>query len=53
MKLQNYEVKNQAIKEAFETLKAEHPEKLQKRINLSWSNWGFGLEPLQIGRAHV
>ena len=47
MKLQNYEVKNQAIKEAFETLKAEHPEKLQKRINLSWSNWGFGLEPLQ------
>ena len=47
MKLQNYEVKNENIRQAFEKLKAEHPEKLQRRLNLSWSNWGFGLEPLQ------
>ena len=47
MKLQNYEVKNENIRQAFEKLKAEHPEKLQRRLNLSWSNWGYGLEPLQ------
>lgn len=23
------------------------PEKLNKRLNFSWSNWGFGLEPLE------
>ena len=28
-------------------LKAEHPQRLEKRLNFSWSNWGFGLEPLE------
>lgn len=46
MKPQNYERKDAAIREAFLQLKKEHPEKLRKRLNLSWSNWGFGLEKL-------
>lgn len=28
-------------------LKKDHPEKLKRRLNLSWSNWGFGMEPLE------
>jgi D-psicose/D-tagatose/L-ribulose 3-epimerase len=46
MKPQNYEIKDRAIREAFARLKKEHPEKLKKPLNLSWSNWGFGLEKL-------
>ena len=46
MTKQNYEIKNDKIKAAFETLKKNHPEKLKTRLNLSWSNWGFGIEPL-------
>lgn len=42
--MQNYEIKNEVIREAFEQLKKEHPERLKKRMNFSWSNWGFGLE---------
>lgn len=46
MKKQNFEIKNEKIREAFLTLKKNHPEKLKSRLNLSWSNWGFGIEPL-------
>ncbi|MDC3426360.1 sugar phosphate isomerase/epimerase [Aquibacillus sp. 3ASR75-11] len=47
MKKQNYQVVDEKIKKAFNKLKSEHPEKLKTRLNLSWSNWGFGLEPLE------
>jgi D-psicose/D-tagatose/L-ribulose 3-epimerase len=53
MKLQNYEEKNERIRKAFQTLKAQHPEKLKQRLNLSWSNWGFGLESLQDSCARL
>jgi sugar phosphate isomerase/epimerase len=46
--MQNYEVKNQKIKDAFLKLKKENPLKLQNRLKLSWSNWGFGIEPLDV-----
>ena len=42
MKLQNYEQKSAKIREQFDALKKEEPEKLKTRLNLSWSNWGFG-----------
>ena len=48
MKPQNYEVKDRFIREAFARMKKEHPERLRKRLNLSWSNWGFGLEKLSV-----
>ena len=47
MKGQNFEVKNEMIRAAFESLKRESPQKLTKRLNLSWSNWGFGIESLE------
>jgi sugar phosphate isomerase/epimerase len=48
MKKQHFEVKNQKIRDAFEELKKKHPTRLKNRLNLSWSNWGFGLEPLAV-----
>ncbi len=46
MRRQNYEIKNEKIRSAFQDLKKTHPEKLEERLKLSWSNWGFGIEPL-------
>jgi sugar phosphate isomerase/epimerase len=45
--MQNFERKNRAIREAFLGMKSEKPEALRARLNLSWSNWGFGLESLE------
>lgn len=47
MKKQNFELKNEKIRNAFLELKKNHPKRLAQRLNLSWSNWGFGMEPLQ------
>lgn len=47
MKLQNFEQKNAKIRSAFQELKKNHPERFQSRLNLSWSNWGFGVETLK------
>ncbi|WP_238625802.1 sugar phosphate isomerase/epimerase family protein [Aggregatilinea lenta] len=53
MKPQSFEVKNEKIRTAFQTLKQEHPERLQQRLNLSWSNWGFGIESLEESAARL
>lgn len=53
MKPQNYEVKTEEIRTAFETLKREHPERFERRLNLSWSNWGFGMESLAESAARL
>ncbi len=53
MKPQNFEIINQTIRNAFLELKTKHPEKLQPRLNLSWSNWGFGIEPLTDSAARL
>ncbi len=47
MKKQNFEKKSNAIRARFEALKAEQPRRFEKRLNLSWSNWGFGMESLE------
>jgi D-psicose/D-tagatose/L-ribulose 3-epimerase len=53
MTLQRYERKNADIREQFMRLKEEHPERLRRRLNFSWSNWGFGLEPLDMSAARL
>ena len=50
---QNFETKNQKIKLAFDDLKKNHPERLARRLSLSWSNWGFGLESLERSAARL
>jgi sugar phosphate isomerase/epimerase len=53
MKLQNFQLKNEKIRSAFLELKKNHPEKLRTRLNLSWSNWGFGMEALADSAARL
>ena len=52
-KLQSYEQKNQEILSAFLKLKTENPKQLHKKLNLSWSNWGFGMEKLEDSAARL
>lgn len=53
MSYQNFEIKNQKILAAFQELKRNHPERLQPQLNLSWSNWGFGMESLDESAARL
>jgi len=53
MPLQNFEKKNEAIRKQFAELKKNQPKRLESRLNLSWSNWGFGLEPLSASAARL
>lgn len=53
MQKQNFEIKNEKIKSAFLELKQKYPEKVQRRLNLSWSNWGFGMESLADSAARL
>ena len=47
MKLQNYEKKRSKLVEIFKSKFSSSPSSRDKRIKLSWSNWSFGMEPLQ------
>ncbi len=53
VKKQNFELKNDQIRAAFEDLKRKSPERLAQRLNLSWSNWGFGMESLADSAARL
>ena len=46
MKLQKYEEINLKIREAFEKAKSEHPEKFERRIDVSYCCQTFGWEPI-------
>lgn len=51
--IQNFERKNSIIHDAFAELKRNHPDRLKNRLNLSWSNWGFGIESLEESAARL
>jgi D-psicose/D-tagatose/L-ribulose 3-epimerase len=53
MQKQNFEIKIEKIQTAFLDLKKKQPEKFKKRLNLSWSNWGFGMESLADSAARL
>jgi sugar phosphate isomerase/epimerase len=53
MKLQNFATKNERIRADFIALKKSNPKRLKNRLNLSWSNWGFGLESLAASAARL
>ncbi len=46
MKRQAWETKSETIRASFLEMKRKHPEKLRRKLALSWSNWGFGRETL-------
>jgi D-psicose/D-tagatose/L-ribulose 3-epimerase len=45
--MQNFQIKNEKIKKAFQDMKKNQPEKFIVKLQLSWSNWGFGIETLE------
>ena len=45
MELQNYEKKDQEIKDKFKKFISKN--KIENKLKFSWSNWGFGLEPIE------
>lgn len=47
MRPQNFELKRQRLVAAFRKRLAARPDLRKQEIKLSWSNWGFGLEPLE------
>ena len=47
MVVQNYEKKNNRIRTMFKKKLAEDPSLQKSQIKFSWSNWGFGMEPLE------
>ncbi len=53
MEPQNYQKKDEQIRTRFAELKKTQPERFQRRLNLSWSNWGFGLETLAESEARL
>ena len=48
MSLQHFQAKNEKIRRDYLAAKKANPEKFQAGLNLSWSNWGFGMEPLEV-----
>ena len=58
MKRQNWEEKAGTIRASFLAKRKSDPAAFKRRLNLSWSNWGFGIEPLaasaaRLQRAHI
>jgi D-psicose/D-tagatose/L-ribulose 3-epimerase len=51
--LQHFEQKCAKIREAFGEQKHRNPAKFTRKLNLSWSNWGFGREPLEESAARL
>ena len=50
---QHFEEANSRIHTRFRELKKAAPERLKERLKLSWSNWGFGREPLAESAARL
>ena len=50
---QAFAIKTRKIQASFLDLKKRHPERLKRRLALSWSNWGFGMEPLADSAARL
>ena len=53
MKLQLVDELNRKIRDAFDQLRKDHPERFERRLNISYSNWTFGLEDLEEAAARL
>lgn len=50
---QNFAEKNRQIQATYLAAKAADPEAFAPRLNFSWSNWGFGMEDLDVSCARL
>jgi D-psicose/D-tagatose/L-ribulose 3-epimerase len=48
MEPQAFERKNESIRQRFVEAMRKHPDWREAGLKLSWSNWGFGVEPLEV-----
>lgn len=53
MELQNWENKRSSLVEKFTRKLQQTPALLEESLKLSWSNWGFGIEPLEKSVARL
>lgn len=53
MKQQSWVEKSERIRSSFLALKKDNPQRLRRRLDLSWSNWGFGMEELSASAARL
>ncbi len=53
MKPQKFQVEDGKIIEAFLHAREMDEDRTGKRLNLSWSNWGFGIEKLEVSVARL
>lgn len=53
MSLQTWQQKSLAIRERYLAAKQQDPARFQAPLNLSWSNWGFGMESLETSLARL
>jgi len=51
MKLQNFQKKDNLVIQKF--IEARKKNNWKTRLNLSWSNWGFGIEPFETSCARL
>ena len=47
VKKQNFELRREQLLDQYLSAKEADPSRFERRLNLSWSNWGFGLEELE------
>lgn len=47
IEMQNYQIKNNAVCSAFADKMQKEPPNPEKKLKMSWSNWGFGREKLK------
>jgi len=52
MKPQNFQLKDKQVIEEFIKFRENNP-KIEHKLNLSWSNWGFGIEPFEQSIARL
>ena len=52
MKSQNFQKRDRKVIERFIEYRRRNPNEIRK-LNLSWSNWGFGIEPLHQSVARL
>ncbi len=53
MNLQRVDKWRDDIRDRFLALRRDDPSRLDRRLNLSWSNWGFGLEDLETSAGRL
>ena len=52
MKPQSFQVKDREVVQRFVAFREKH-EPVRHRLNFSWSNWGFGIEPFEQSMARL